>query len=165
MAIAATGDTANARKCGEIIGRELSSLGINTTLAPVIDVNNNANNPVIGTRSFGDDEGSVGAFGAEYIAGLDEYNTIGCAKHFPGHGDTDTDSHTGLPLVDKSREELMKNELVPFKAAIDDGVDMIMTAHILYPQVDSSTIRSELEGLDPEKVESGSTDAEKYITT
>ena len=80
-------------------------------------------------------------------------------------GDTDTDSHTGLPLVDKSREELMKNELVPFKSAIDDGVDMIMTAHILYPQVDSSTIRSELEGLDPEKVESGSTDAEKYITT
>ena len=70
-----------------------------------------------------------------------------------------------MDALDKSREELMKNELVPFKAAIDDGVDMIMTAHILYPQVDSSTIRSELEGLDTEKVDSGSTDAEKYITT
>ena len=214
MAVAATGDTADARKCGEIIGRELSSLGINTTLAPVIDVNNNANNPVIGTRSFGDDAETVGAFGAEYIAGLDEYNTIGCAKHFPGHGDTDTDSHTGLPLVDKSKEELMANELVPFKVAIDDGVDMIMTAHILYPQVEKSNkpatmskviltdiLRNELgfngvvvtdamnmrgvsdyytreeaalealkAGADMicmpvAKVESGSSDADKYITT
>lgn len=146
MALAATGDAANASLAGEIIGRELSSVGINTTLAPVLDVNNNANNPVIGTRSFSDDADTVVSFGTEYIKGLKEYDTIGCAKHFPGHGDTNTDSHYGLPTVDKSKDELYANELKSFKAAIDQGIDMIMTAHILYPQVDNSTVVSEKTG-------------------
>ena len=146
MALGATGNAENARTAGEIVGRELDAVGINTTLAPVLDVNSNANNTVIGLRSFSDDAGIVGEFGTAFISGLDEYNIIGCAKHFPGHGDTETDSHYGLPVVDKSLSGLLANELIPFQAAIDNGVEMIMTAHILYPQLDSSTIFSEKTG-------------------
>ena len=143
MALAATGDSENAKLAGQIIGRELDSVGINTTLSPVIDVNNNANNPVIGLRSFSDDPDIVGEYGSKYISGLDDYNIIGCAKHFPGHGDVATDSHTGLPKVDKSKDELLNNELKPYKIAISQGIDMIMTAHILYPQLDDTTLRSD----------------------
>ena len=146
MALAATGDSNNARLAGEIIGRELESVGINTTLAPVIDVNNNANNPVIGLRSFSDDANIVGEYGAQYIKGLNAYDTIGCAKHFPGHGDTDTDSHTGLPEVKKSLDQLKNNELKPYTIAIDKGIDMIMSAHILYPGLDDTTVLSEKTG-------------------
>ena len=146
MAVCATGDPENARKVGQIIGSELKSVGINTTLAPVLDVNTNANNPVIGLRSFSDDADTVGNFGKAYINGLKESDVIGCAKHYPGHGDTATDSHTGLPLVDKPLSELKNTELKPFQAAIDSGVDMIMTAHILYPQVDDGVIPSEKTG-------------------
>lgn len=146
MALGATGDSANAKIAGEIIGRELDAVGINTTLAPVIDVNNNPNNTVIGIRAFSDDPDVVGEYGSEYINGLDEYGIIGCAKHFPGHGDTETDSHYGLPVVNKSLDELMNTELKPYKIAISQGIDMIMTAHILYPQIDDTTILSEKTG-------------------
>ena len=146
MALAATADENCAVMAGEIIGSELSAVGINTTLAPVVDINNNANNPVIGLRSFSDSADIVSRFGSAVLKGLDEYNVIGCAKHFPGHGDTDTDSHYGLPVVDKSYDELSANELAPFKALIDNGVGMIMTAHILYPQLDNTTIYSEKTG-------------------
>ena len=142
MALGATGDVNNA-KIGEIIGSELSSLGINTTLAPVVDVNNNANNPVIGLRSYGEDAEMVGKMASAEIEGLAEYNVIGCAKHFPGHGDTATDSHYGLPMVDKSKEELLNNELKPYQVAINQGIEMIMSAHILYPQLDDTTVYSE----------------------
>lgn len=143
MALGATGDVNNAKIAGEIIGSELSSLGINTTLAPVVDVNNNANNPVIGLRSYGEDAEMVGKMASAEIEGLAEYNIIGCAKHFPGHGDTATDSHYGLPMVDKSKEELLNNELKPYQVAINQGIEMIMSAHILYPQLDSTTVYSE----------------------
>ena len=143
MALGATGDVNNAKIAGEIIGSELSSLGINTTLAPVVDVNNNANNPVIGLRSYGEDAEMVGKMASAEIEGLAEYNVIGCAKHFPGHGDTATDSHYGLPMVDKSKEELLNNELKPYQVAINQGIEMIMSAHILYPQLDSTTVYSE----------------------
>ena len=146
MALGATGDVSNAETSGGIIGRELSAVGINTTLAPVIDINNNANNPVIGTRSFGDDADAVGSFGSAFIKGLTDNNTIGCAKHFPGHGDTGTDSHYGLPVIDKRLDELRSFELKPFQTAIDEGIDMIMTAHILYPQIDGSKILSDKTG-------------------
>ncbi len=142
MALGATGDKENAKSVGSVIGSELDAVGINTTLAPVMDVNNNANNPVIGLRSFSDDPDMVGEFGSKYIEGLNEYNIIGCAKHFPGHGDTATDSHMGLPMVDKDMETLKKTEFKPFEIAIDGGIDMIMTAHILYPQLDDTTIIS-----------------------
>ena len=146
MALAATGDPGNAETAGYIIGKELDAVGINTTLAPVLDVNNNPNNPIIGIRSFSDDADMVIEYGNRYIAGLDKNNIIGCGKHFPGHGDTETDSHYGLPVVDKSLEELQKCELRPFEAACAQGIDMIMTAHILYPQIDDTKILSEKTG-------------------
>ena len=146
MALGATWNSEYARNAGQIIGSELSVLGINTNLAPVVDVNNNANNPVIGLRSYGDDAAMVGEMASKTIQGLAEYNVIGCAKHFPGHGDTATDSHYGLPSVDKSKAVLLQNELKPYEVAIDQGIEMIMTAHILYPQLDNSTVQSDKTG-------------------
>ena len=146
MALGAAGDAEYARAAGEIMGSELSALGINTDLAPVADINNNAGNPVIGLRSFGDDPAQVGVLTSAVVDGLSQHNVIGCAKHFPGHGDTATDSHYGLPIVDKSLEELLSCELIPFQTAIDNGVEMIMTAHILYPQLERDTILSSKTG-------------------
>ena len=145
MALGATyasNGTKYALHAGQIIGSELSILGINGNLAPVVDVNNNANNPVIGLRSYGDDAEMVGELASAVIAGMAEYNVIGTAKHFPGHGDTATDSHYGLPMVDKSLDVLREVELKPYEVAIDQGIEMIMTAHILYPQLESDKIYS-----------------------
>ena len=114
MALAATGDPENARTMAAIYGTELSLLGINADFAPVIDVNSDPNNPVIGIRSFSDDAGVVSQFGGAYIDGLHSTGTIATIKHFPGHGNTDTDSHTGLPLIDRSYEELRALDLIPF---------------------------------------------------
>ncbi|MBQ9847654.1 MAG: beta-hexosaminidase [Clostridia bacterium] len=146
MAIGATHDTKYALDSGHIIGSELSSLGINSVLAPVVDVNNNANNPVIGLRSYGDDPDLVGNMASATIQGLKDYNVIGCAKHFPGHGDTATDSHYGLPTVNKTLAQVKACELKPYEIAIEQGVEMIMTAHILYPQLESDTIYSSKTG-------------------
>lgn len=132
MALGASGSTEDAQKAGAVIGSELSALDINTNLAPVVDVNNNPNNPVIGLRSFGDDAQAVGEMASAYIQGLGQYNVIGCAKHFPGHGDTATDSHYGLPIVDKPKDILLQNELKPYTVAIEEGIDMIMTSQIRY---------------------------------
>ena len=145
MALGATyaaNGTRYAYEAGKIIGSELDAVGINGNLAPVVDVNSNANNPVIGLRSYSDDPTMVGELASATIAGMAEYNVIGCAKHFPGHGDTATDSHYGLPIVDKPLDILMENELKPYVFAIGQGVDMIMTAHILYPQLEGDRILS-----------------------
>lgn len=136
MAVGATGNPEYAKRAGAIISRELSALGINTNFAPAVDVNNNPNNPVIGLRSFGDDPYKVADFAVAMIEGINTSNVITSAKHFPGHGDTATDSHSGLPVVDKSYEEIKQMELVPFQAAMDTGTDMFMVAHIAYPQID-----------------------------
>lgn len=146
MAIGATRSTDYSRKAGQIIGRELSALGINVNFSPVLDVNNNPNNPVIGLRSFSSKPQLVADLGLEMIKGLQEYNISTSAKHFPGHGDTDTDSHTGLPKVDKSYEELKQVELVPFQVAMNNDVDMVMTAHIQYPQLEKDQVVSKLDG-------------------
>lgn len=146
MALAAAGDPENAEIAGRIIGSELAALGINTALAPVIDVNSSADNPVIGVRSFGDDADIVGEYGCRFIKGLNENHIIGCAKHFPGHGNTSEDSHYDLPVVDRSLNELMQCDLRPFQIAIDQGAEMIMTAHILYPKIDDTKITSEKTG-------------------
>lgn len=146
MALGAAGDTEYSYEAGRIIGSELISVGINTNLAPVVDVNNNANNPVIGLRSYGDDARQVGLLASASVSGMAKYNVIGCAKHFPGHGDTATDSHYGLPSVNKSRDQLLENELLPYQVLIDQGIEMIMTAHILYPQLDSSKLYSSKTG-------------------
>jgi len=142
MALGATGNVKYSKMAGEIVGSELSVLGINTNLAPVVDVNNNANNSVIGLRSYGDDTVMVGKYAVEFIDGMSEYDVIGCAKHFPGHGDTNEDSHYNLPCVDKSKEDLLKCELIPYEFVISEGIEMIMTAHILYPQLESDEIFS-----------------------
>ncbi len=137
MALGATENSeSNAVKTGEVIGKELSALGFNTDFAPDIDVNNNPANPVIGTRSFSDDPEMVAKLGLAYSKGLSTNNIIATYKHFPGHGDTGVDSHIGTPSVEKTYDELLKTELVPFKAAIENGADMIMTAHITYPLID-----------------------------
>lgn len=133
MGVAATGDPANAYRAGEITGRELRALGVNFDLAPVMDVNSNPRNPVIGARSYGARPEDVCAYGTAMIRGLQAGGVRCCAKHFPGHGDTAVDSHLGLPRVDKSLRELEACELVPFRAAMDAGVDAVMTTHILFP--------------------------------
>lgn len=146
MALTATNDPNNAYLTGSLIGSELKAVGINVNLAPVADVNNNANNPVIGLRSFSDDAGLVSEYALQYEKGLTEQNVIPCMKHFPGHGNTDVDSHYGLPTVTSTLDELMDVELKPYQDAIAASQDMIMTAHILYPEIDSSTVYSEKTG-------------------
>lgn len=136
MAIAATGDAENAYRAGLLTGRELRALGVNFDLAPSVDVNNNPKNPVIGARSYGDAPDTVSRYAARMIQGLLDGGVLCSAKHFPGHGDTDADSHLALPCVDKSRAELEQMELAPFRAAIAAGVPAIMTTHILFPQIE-----------------------------
>ncbi len=146
MALGATGDAENARATAAIFGEELCLLGIQADFAPVVDVNNNPTNPIIGIRAFSDDPQTVAAFGQAFIRGLHDAGIISTAKHFPGHGDTDTDSHTGVPVIDRTYEELKACELIPFQAAIDAGVDMIMTAHIQYPRIETGTYTSTATG-------------------
>ncbi|MCR5352826.1 MAG: glycoside hydrolase family 3 protein [Clostridiales bacterium] len=148
MALGAAGSENYAYETGEIIGKELKALGINTNFAPDVDVNNNPSNPIIGVRSFSDDPQTVALMGKAFMNGLKSTDTIPTLKHFPGHGNTDTDSHTGLPKIDSTYEELKTCELVPFKACIDEGAEMIMTAHIQYPNIETGTYKSILDGRD-----------------
>lgn len=136
MAVAATGEVKWARLQGEATALQARALGINWLFAPAADVNNNPDNPVINTRSFGEDPATVAAFTKAFIEGAQGAGAMACAKHFPGHGDTATDSHIGLPVVDVSRERLDKMELVPFRAAIEARVGAIMSAHIALPQIE-----------------------------
>jgi len=141
MAVGATGNTDYAYKMGVITGREAKAMGMMQVYAPVLDVNNNADNPVINVRSYGEDPEMVARFGAAFIEGVQSQGVIATAKHFPGHGDTAVDSHRGLPIINVSRERLDKLELVPFKKAIDSGVASIMVAHIGLPQIDPTEIK------------------------
>ena len=136
MAIAASGDPENAYRAGLLTGRQLKGLGVNFDFAPVADVNTSAANPVIGARSYGDDPQEAGRYVCQMIRGLTDGGVLSSAKHFPGHGDTDVDSHLALPKVDKSREELERAELIPFRMAVAAGVPAIMTSHILFPQIE-----------------------------
>ena len=126
MAIAATGNPDYARRSGELTGREARAMGIQQIYAPVSDVNNNAANPVINVRSYGEDPADVSRFVAAFVKGAQDAGVIATAKHFPGHGDTATDSHRGLPEIDVTRERLNSIELVPFRAAVDAGVGAVM---------------------------------------
>lgn len=136
MALGAAGSPDLAYEAGRSTAKQLLAVGINMNFAPVVDVNNNPANPVIGIRSFGEDPERVAELGAAFIRGQQGEGVISTAKHFPGHGDTDTDSHIALPRVDHPRERLDQVELVPFRAAIESGVDAIMTAHVTFPAVD-----------------------------
>jgi beta-N-acetylhexosaminidase len=137
MAVAATSDPNWARLQGEATALQARAVGVNWLLAPVADVNNNPNNPVINTRSYGEDPATVAEFVRAFIEGAQAAGAMTCAKHFPGHGDTATDSHIGLPMVDVGRGRLEKLELVPFRAAIASGVGSIMSAHIALPQIET----------------------------
>jgi beta-N-acetylhexosaminidase len=141
MAVGATGDPSFARRQGELTAREARALGIQQIFAPVADVNNNAGNPVINVRSFGEDPAEVARYVAAFVEGAQGAGVIATAKHFPGHGDTAVDSHRGLPVIDVARPRLDSVELVPFRAAIKAGVGAVMTAHIGLPQVDPTQVK------------------------
>ena len=142
MALGATRSPAYAEAAGGIIGSELHALGINVNFGPVLDVNNNPGNPVIGVRSFSSDPNLVGELGSAMTRGIQEQGVVATAKHFPGHGDTAVDSHYGLPVVDKSLAELKQLELIPFKRAVVEGIDMVMTGHIGMPQIEDEVVES-----------------------
>ncbi len=137
MALGATDNISNAYEIGFATGKELLGLGINWNLAPVLDINNNPENPVIGVRSFGESAEKVAQFGRETIRGMQEAGLITTLKHFPGHGDTDVDSHLDLPVISHDLQRLEKVELKPFKECIAAGADTIMTAHIYFPAIES----------------------------
>ena len=141
MAVAATGNPAYARRQGEITAREARALGVRQIFAPVVDVNNNAQNPVINVRSYGEDPADVARFAAAFTEGAQEAGVIATAKHFPGHGDTAVDSHRGLPEINVGRDRLNSVEFVPFKAAINAGIGAVMVGHIALPQIDSTAIK------------------------
>ena len=138
MALGAAQNPELSKQSAELIGQELSSLGINVNFAPVMDINNNPANPVIGNRSFSDNPELVSKLGQAAIEGFHNQNIITAVKHFPGHGDTSTDSHTGLPSIYKSMEEIKKLELIPYKNILTQ-TDMLMTAHIRFPQIEKET--------------------------
>lgn len=144
MALGATGSEQLATASGRVLGSELKSLGINVDFAPTLDVNMNPDNPVIGVRSFGENPDAVSRLGVSQIAGYEQEGVIPTAKHFPGHGDTDTDSHYDLPIIDHDLKTLHDIDLKPFKAAIEEGLDAIMTGHIVVPALDDSGLPATL---------------------
>ena len=146
MALGAINDIDTTKEIATILGNELSAVGVNADFAPVVDVNNNPANPVIGIRSFSDDAQIVASHGSAFVEAMNATGVISTLKHFPGHGDTDTDSHTGLPCINKTYDELKQNELIPFQACIEAGCQMIMTAHIVFPQIETGTYTSKKTG-------------------
>lgn len=146
MALGATGDAALAEAAGKLTGEELKALGLQVNFAPVLDVNSNPDNPIIGMRSFGSDADLVSRLGLAMIQGLRQSGVIAAVKHFPGHGDTTVDSHLGLPVLTHNRDRLDAVELKPFRTAIEGGVEMIMTAHIAFPAIDNEHVTSLKDG-------------------
>ncbi len=135
MAFGAVGDEGTVFEAARITAIEARALGVHLNFAPVLDVNNNPANPIINTRSFGEDPARVDALGRAYIRGLHAGGLLATAKHFPGHGDTGVDSHLELPVIPGDRARLDGLELVPFRGAIEEGVDAIMTAHVAVPGI------------------------------
>ncbi|QAY66997.1 glycoside hydrolase family 3 protein [Paenibacillus protaetiae] len=140
LAIASSGRPENAYAAGRLTARELRALGINFNLAPVLDINNNKHNPVINVRSYGDTAETVETYGLLMMKGLQDEGVMSCLKHFPGHGDTEVDSHLGLPIIHKTLEKLAELELRPFIRAIEEGAESIMSAHILFPELEAERV-------------------------
>ena len=141
MAFGAAGDPRLAFEAGRITAAEARAIGVHVNFAPVVDVNNNPRNPVINTRSFGEDPARVARLAAAYVEGLAAGGMIAAVKHFPGHGDTEVDSHLALPVVRHSRERLEAVELPPFRAGIAAGAGGVMTAHVALPALDPDPSR------------------------
>ncbi|MFP4974028.1 beta-N-acetylhexosaminidase [Paenibacillus sp. CN-4] len=144
MALGAAGDPAAVRQAAAIAGAELRHIGINMNFAPCVDVNNNPANPVIGVRSYGESPELVGELGAAAASGYMEAGVAATLKHFPGHGDTDTDSHLALPTIPHDRERLERVELAPFRRIIAEGVDAVMTAHVVFPAYEQASVPATL---------------------
>jgi len=138
MMIGATHDTVFAYRMANAIAMQCKRLGVHIDFAPVVDVNNNPANPIINSRAFGDDKVAVAKMGIAYMHGLQNNGIIACAKHFPGHGNTNVDSHKDLPLINQSIAELDTLELYPFKAMIKAGIKSMMVAHLEVPALDTS---------------------------
>jgi len=138
LTLGATGDTALARRYGEALATESRMLGIHVNFSPVVDVNTNPRNPIIGQRALGSDPRRVSSLAIAQIRGMERAGVMACVKHFPGHGDTETDSHHTLPTVGRSRSELKRLDLAPFKATFDAGVGSVMVAHVNIPALDPS---------------------------
>lgn len=136
MALGVTDDENDVFEAHRIMGEELKDLGVHIDFAPCIDVNSNPRNPIIGVRSFAEDAGKTARLGCAALKGLRKGGVIPTVKHFPGHGNTDTDSHLSLPMIRGSRADLEAVELVPFRRAISEGVEAVMTAHIVFPALD-----------------------------
>src|SRR5262249_50593112 len=133
-ALGRVGDASLARRMGAALAAECSTAGLTCDFAPIMDVDTNPENPIIGNRSFPDDPALVGRLGAAMIEGLQGGGVVASAKHFPGHGDTSLDSHLALPVVEHARSRLEDVELRPFRAAIQAQVATVMMAHVLYPE-------------------------------
>ena len=161
MALGSSGNTDNAYIAGNIIGKEMDALGINSVSSPVADVNSNEKNPIIGVRSFSADEDIVSKMATAMAQGIEDSGVVSCAKHFPGHGDTETDSHSNLPVVKKNYDEWIESDGAPFAAMIKaKSTDMIMTAHIQYPELDDTKVLSK----SGEKITVPATMSEKILT-
>ncbi len=147
MGVAATQNTDYAYWVGKVTAKEARALGVNQIYAPVLDVNNNPDNPVINVRSFSGDAETVAVYGQAFIEGAESEGVIATAKHFPGHGDTDTDSHISLPTINYDYARLDSLELVPFRSAINNGLKSIMSAHIAFPKIsDTPTMPGTMDG-------------------
>ncbi|OMD42295.1 glycoside hydrolase family 3 [Paenibacillus odorifer] len=134
--VGSSNDANAAEMMGKLLAREVNSAGFNMNFAPVLDINSNPDNPVIGDRSFGNSAELVSTLGIAEMKGIASEGVVPVVKHFPGHGDTSVDSHLDLPIVNKTAEELAKLEWLPFQAAIKEGTDAVMVAHILFPNLD-----------------------------
>lgn len=137
LMLGAMSDAKLVHQFGNAVGEQCKRMGIHVNYAPVVDVNNNPDNPVINDRSFGEDKNKVALFGIEYMKGMQEINVMASAKHFPGHGDVAVDSHKDLPIINKTRVQLDSLELYPFKELINAGVGSIMIAHLSIPAIDT----------------------------
>ncbi|OGU11988.1 MAG: hypothetical protein A2X61_12370 [Ignavibacteria bacterium GWB2_35_12] len=144
MAMGYADDSELTFQCAKAIAEEAKAIGINWNLAPVCDVNSNPQNPIINIRSFGENSSIVEKHSLAYVQGTQSVNVLSCAKHFPGHGDTDIDSHLSLPVLNKSREELNALELKPFMNAINNGARSIMVGHLSVPSIDDSGLPASL---------------------
>ncbi|HEY4208309.1 MAG TPA: glycoside hydrolase family 3 N-terminal domain-containing protein, partial [Puia sp.] len=142
MMLGAMTDPSLVFQYGRLVGAQCKRMGIQVNYAPVVDINNNPDNPVINDRSFGEDKEKVAAYGVQYMKGLQDEGVMACAKHFPGHGDVSVDSHLDLPVINKSRPELDTMELVPFKALFKAGVGSVMIAHLYIPSIDNTPNRA-----------------------
>src|ERR1051326_7860093 len=138
LTLGALNDPALVYEMGRAVGQQCKRIGVQVNYAPVVDINNNPDNPVIGYRSFGEDPNKVMQLGIAYMKGMQDVGIMACAKHFPGHGDVDVDSHLDLPVIRKTMAQLDTMELKPFKALFNAGVGSVMIAHLYIPAIDSA---------------------------